>query len=530
MSGAGAWWRDGAIYQIYVRSFADADGDGHGDLGGVLDRLDHVSWLGVDAVWLSPITPSPNADWGYDVSDYTAVDPTLGDLATLDRLIQEAGERGIRVVLDIVPNHTSDRHPWFLDASTGRGSRHRDWYVWADPRDDGEPPNNWRSIFGGSAWSWDEPSGQYYLHNFLPEQPDLNWWNDGVRDAFDRILGFWFDRGVAGLRIDVAHGLVKDRELRDDPPMTDRDDPRWSSTGLRPVYSLNRPEVHDVLRRWRTIAERYDPPRVLIGETWVFDPAQLMRFYGAANDEVQLAMNLPFAFSEFPSQTRAIVESTEAALPARAWPVWFGSNHDVGRFPSRWCGGDPVQIRLALLLLLTLRGTPILYQGDELGMTDVEVPPERVRDPVALRGGPDALGRDGARTPMPWDPAPGAGFTAPGVEPWLPMGDAAGGSVAEQRRDEGSVLHLCRDLLSLRRERSDLRSGAYVPIASSDDVWAYRRGDVVVAAAVSAAGAEIDLGAGTVLRGTDPGRAGERVRAPLRLGPWEAVVFAGSEG
>src|SRR5918996_1230574 len=260
-AGAPPWWRDGVLYQIYPRSFADSTGNGNGDLRGVIEHLDHLAWLGVDGIWLGPINPSPDADWGYDVSDYTAVDPDFGDLADLDRLVSEAGARGIRVILDLVPNHTSDRHAWFAEARSDRSAERRDWYVWADGKADGSPPNNWRSSFGGPAWTWEERTGQYYLHNFLPEQPDLNWWNEDVAGAFDDILRFWFDRGIAGFRIDVANGLVKDRDLRDNPVTTDEDHPQVRAIGLRPVYNMNQAEVHDVYRRWWAPAQPVDPAR-----------------------------------------------------------------------------------------------------------------------------------------------------------------------------------------------------------------------------------------------------------------------------
>jgi alpha-glucosidase len=520
---AGEWWRSGVLYQIYVRSFGDSDGDGIGDLQGIIDHLDHLEWLGIDGIWLSPVTPSPDADWGYDVSDYTSIHPDLGDLDTFDRLVAESDRRGIRVIVDLVPNHTSDRHPWFIDARSSRDARHRDWYVWADPKPDGGPPNNWRSVFGGPAWTFDEATGQSYLHNFLAEQPDLNWWVDDVRDAFDDILRFWLDLGVAGFRIDVAHGLVKDRDLRDNPPTTEEDHPMLRRQGLRPVFSMNRPEVHDVLRRWRRLVEEYRPARVLLGETWVLDLAHLVRFYGTGTDQLHLAMNFPFVFSDFGTAMRSVVEAAEAGLPPGAWSAWHGSSHDAGRFPTRWCDGDARKIRAALVALLTLRGTPILYYGDEIGMTDVAVPRERLRDPVGLRGWPEDQGRDRSRTPMPWTGS--GGFTHPGVEPWLPSGDPAAANVAEQRDDRGSVLHLCRDLIALRRARPDLAIGSFEPIEASDGVWAWRRGDgTTVAVNASEAPGRVHLG-GDVLLGTRREREGHR--GPLDLEPWEAVV-AGS--
>ncbi len=288
------WWMSGVLYQIYPLSFADSNADGYGDLQGIADHLDHLEWLGVDAIWLSPITPSPNADWGYDVSDYCGVQPEMGTLDAFEGLIAEAHRRGIRVVLDFVPNHTSEDHPWFVDSRSSKTARHRDWYVWADAKPDGSPPNNWVSSFGGPGWTVDAHTGQYYMHNHLREQPDLNWWNDEVRDTFDEILRFWFDRGVDGFRIDVCNIIIKDALLRDNPPATADDPIDEQMFGQRAVYNANRPELHEVLRRWRTIADSYDPPRLLLGETPVDDAATLASYYGADLDELQLAFNFPF--------------------------------------------------------------------------------------------------------------------------------------------------------------------------------------------------------------------------------------------
>jgi len=473
------WWQTAALYQIYPRSYADANGDGIGDLAGITARLDHVAWLGVDVVWLSPITVSPNADWGYDVADYCAVDPALGTLDDLDTLVAEATARGLRVVLDLVPNHTSMEHPWFVEARASRDAPHRDWYVWADPAPDGGPPNNWVSTFLGPGWELDDASGQYYLHNFLPEQPDLNWWSEGVRDEFDRILRFWFDRGVAGFRIDVAHMLVKDALLRDNPAATEADHWMEQMRGQRQEFNSTRPEVHDVYRRWRAIAEEYDPPRLLLGETHVFDLETLRTFYGD-DDELGLAFNFMFMHDEFVAERlRAVVAETDAALSGDAWPVWVASNHDMSRFPTRWCAGDAARTRCALVLLLTLRGTPVLYYGDELGLPDTVIPDDRLRDPVTISYRP-RIDRDAARTPMPWSADPGGGFTDAGVEPWLPFGDLAAHNVADQRADPGSTLHLVRDLLALRRATPSLLTGAYLSVGRDDDsVWTYRRGDDV---------------------------------------------------
>ncbi|HWS46516.1 MAG TPA: alpha-amylase family glycosyl hydrolase [Acidimicrobiia bacterium] len=523
------WWKDGVLYQIYPRSYMDTNGDGIGDLRGITERLDHLQWLGIEGIWLDPIMVSPNDDWGYDVADYVDVDPALGTLADADELIEEASKRGIRVILDLVPNHTSGRHPWFVDAKSSRDSRYRDWYVWADPKPDGSVPNNWKMAFdpGRPAWTLDEASGQYYLNQFLPSQPDLNWWNDDVRDAFDDILRFWFDRGVAGFRIDVCHSIVKDRQLRDNPAATPDDHWYVQLMGFRSVYNSCRPEVHDVLRRWRKLAEQYDPPRVLIGETYVLDPNEFASFYGNGDDELNLAFNFMLLHSDFdPRQLRDAVEHAEERLPAHAWPVWTGGNHDSHRFPTRWCDDDPVKARAALVILMGLRGTPFLYYGDEMGMVDTDVPVDRILDPVGLFHGP-RLGRDNERTPMQWTAEPGAGFSKPGVEPWLPYGDYARQNVDRQRHDPDSALSLTRDLIGLRDAIPELRTGAYRTLpASNDRVWAWQRGErTVVACNLSDTEADVACaGPGELRLSTIRARAGEHVSGALHLAPWEAAI------
>lgn len=521
------WWRHGVIYQIYIRSFADSNGDGIGDLRGVLEHLDHLAWLGVDGIWLSPVTVSPNADWGYDVADYCAVDREYGTLADLDLLVQEAGRVGIRVLLDLVPNHTSDRHPWFVASRASRDAPKRDWYVWADPKPTGEPPNNWVSSFGGPAWTLDPPTGQYYLHNFLPEQPDLNWWNKEVRAAFDDIMAFWWDRGIAGFRIDCCHMIVKDDRLRDNPPATE-DDPWLAQVfGQRDVYASNRPEVHGVLRSWRQRADAASPPRVLLGETTVHRVDTLATYYGDGHDELHLAFNFPFIEAPFEAAAlRAVVEETEGLLPSGAWPVWTGSNHDMSRLATRWAAGRPERVASALVMLLTLRGTPVLYQGDEIGLQDVAIEREDVLDPVGERFWPVYPGRDPQRTPMPWDATRGGGFSAPGVRPWLPVGDPARCNVASQRDDPGSPLVMVRDLLALRRTHPDLHSGDYRSLPSPEGVWAWRRGqDVAVVLNLSDTKAEMAGVAGRIALCTDRRRDGEAVRQKLALAPWHAVVI-----
>jgi alpha-glucosidase len=508
---------------VYARSFADTDGDGYGDLPGVIERLDHLAWLGIDALWLSPTMPSPDDDWGYDVSDYRGVHPELGTLADLDRLVAEAGRLGIRVLLDLVPNHTSSAHPWFAEASASRDAGKREYYVWAGPAAGGGPPNNWVSAAGGSAWTFHEPTGQYYLHNFLPSQPDLNWWNPEVHREFEEILRFWFDRGVHGFRIDVAHGLYKDAELRDNPPAVPGDHLQ-APGGLAPRYNFNRPEVHQVYRDWRGMAEQYRPPRLLLGETWVFPVEDMLTYYGS-DDELQLAFNFPFLFSEFSAPELAgVVGRTFAGLPPGGCPVWTASNHDVSRLTTRWCAGDERRIRLALLILTTLPGTVMLYYGDEIGMTDVELSRAEQRDAMT-RDQTARPQRDRARTPMQWSAGAGAGFCPPGVKPWLPIGDHARVNVAEQRDRPDSVLRLVRDLLALRHEQQSGRLAGYEALAVTENCWVYRTGDLVVAANLSAEPTEAPVIAGEVLRAAGAPPDSYPPGTPLRLGAWEGVVM-----
>ena len=535
-AGAGAtpWWRTAVLYQIYVRSFADSNGDGVGDLRGVLQRLDHLAWLGVDGIWLSPVTVSPDADWGYDVADYRAVQPQLGTLSDLDELIGEARKRGIRVLLDLVPNHTSDRNAWFVESRSSRDSPKRDWYVWADARP-GEPyPNNWVGSFGGPAWTLDERTGQYYLHNFLPEQADLNWWSDAVRAEFEDILGWWWDRGVAGFRIDVCHMMVKDALLRDNPPATPDDPFIMQMFGQRPVFNANRPEVHTILRRWRELADERDPPRVLLGETNVEEVETLVTYYGSGDDELNLAFNFSFIEAPFEADAlRTVLEHTESLLPPGAWPVWTGSNHDVSRLATRWAGGDRAKTRLALMMLLTLRGTPVLYMGDEIGLTDGSIEKDELLDPVGLRYWPHYKGRDPERTPMPWDGSPHGGFTAPDVTPWLPIRDTSI-NVADQRPDPASTLALVHDLIAVRRRTADLVSGRYQGLPSPPGTWVWRRGErTTVALNFSETPVTLPLpevpatspeSTTTVLIGTDRSQDGTGLSGPFELRPFAGIV------
>jgi alpha-glucosidase len=521
------WWKHGVVYQIYPRSFMDASGDGVGDLRGIERRLDHLSWLGVDAVWLSPCFPSPMADFGYDVSDYCAIDPLFGTLADFDALLEAAHARGIRVVLDWVPNHTSDRHPWFAESRASRSSPKRDWYVWRDAQPDGSPPNNWRSVFGGSAWERDAASGQYYLHSFLKEQPDLDWRNPEVVKAMHGTLRFWLDRGVDGFRIDVVQRLAKDPELRDDPEGGCHC-AVWG--GARHVHEENHPDVHAVLRGVRSVLDEYEE-RMAVGEVFLLDPSEVARYYGE-DDELQLAFNFSFLRSPWSAERfGAEVEAMEGHLRRHGWPTLVLSNHDVPRHATRYDDRalGEARARLAAMLLLSLRGTPFLYYGEEIGMRNVPIPEERLCDPLAWTLHPK-LSRDPERTPMQWEAGPGAGFSA--GEPWLPIAaDADARNVAAQRGDPRSLLHLYRELLALRRAHPALHAGDFRRLASDPAVLAFERraGSERALVALNFAGGrrKVRFEAAPVARAlsTDPARALPARAGALALGPGEGLLL-----
>ena len=535
------WWQRAVVYQVYPRSFADSEGDGVGDLAGIIGHLDHLEWLGVDAIWLSPFYPSPMADFGYDVADYTGVDPVFGTLDDFDRLVAGAHARGIRVVIDLVPNHTSDRHPWFLESRSSRDNPRRDWYVWADPRPDGGPPNNWLSSFprAGKAWTFDEPTGQWYLHSFMPEQPDLNWWNPEVREAMDDVMRFWLDRGVDGFRVDVAHKMAHDPELRDNPliELDEEDlgesqearDSRFAKLKAVPRRDEDWPEVHEILRRFRRTLDAYDD-RMAVGEVYLLDLERLARYYGSGQDEFHLAHNFVFQSQPWKAEAfRAVVDEFSGLLPADAWPAWMLSNHDVSRIASRYDegGNGQARARVAAMLLLTLRGTPFVYMGDEIGQADGEIPAGRVVD---------VDGRDPERTPVQWDGSPGAGFS-PGAaaEPWLPVGpEAARVNVAAERDDPASMLTLYRRLIWSRKGSPALHGGGYRSLPDAPGgCYAYLRtaGDERLLVALNFTGEELEYPVGGHQRGrlelsTDPSRpTGQELSlGPLRLGPDEGAV------
>jgi len=459
------WWQKAVVYQIYPRSFQDSDGDGVGDLRGIIARLDYLADLGIDAVWLSPIFPSPMADFGYDIADYVGIDPLFGSLEDFDDLIGEAHGRGLRVILDFVPNHTSDRHAWFAESRSSRDNPRRDWYIWRDPAPDGGPPNNWLSEFGGSAWEHDPLTGQYFYHAFLASQPDLNWRNPQVQEAMHDVLRFWFRRGVDGFRVDALWHLLKDDRFRDNPPNPDYEETQAPYRRLQPVYTTDLPEIHETIRGIRSIADEF-PDRLLIGELYL-PIERLMAYYGRDLSGMHLPFNFALLNTAWEAKNLAqLIGEYEAALPTGGWPNWVLGNHDRPRIASRIGRG---QARVAAMLLLSLRGTLTVYYGEEIGMLQVAIPQEFVRDPFERNVPGLGLGRDGARTPMQWDAAPGAGFSD--ATPWLPLGpDAASENVANQKAQGTSMLNLYRRLLRQRRETSALSSGPYELITAIENV------------------------------------------------------------
>ena len=522
------WWQRGIIYQVYPRSFMDADGDGVGDLAGVLSRLDYLSWLGVDALWLSPIYPSPMKDFGYDVADYTDVDPLFGTLENLDCLLQAAHARDLKVILDFVPNHTSDEHAWFKASRRSRDDPKRDWYLWRDPAPNGGPPNNWLSCFGGSAWQYDSGTGQYYYHAFLPEQPDVNWRNPEVVEAMLGVLRFWLDRGVDGFRVDVLWHLVKDADFPDNPP-----NPAWRVgmepyQALVPLHTTDLPEVHAIVARMRRLLDEYRE-RVLIGEIYL-PLERLVRYYGANLRGAHLPFNFQLLQAPWDAAHIArLVQEYEQALPRGAWPNWVLGNHDQHRIASRV---GPAQARVAAMLILTLRGTPTLYYGDEIGMRDVEIPPDRVRDPFERNLPGRGLGRDPERSPMQWSAAAQAGFTR--GEAWLPVApDYREVNVELQRGEARSMLTLYRQLIALRRSDAALQRGDFEPLQAPAQVLAYvRRSQVggkafLVALNLGAEPRQVPLAGlrGNVALSTHLDRADERIEGALALRGDEGVIL-----
>ena len=473
------WWEKGIIYQIYPRSYQDSNGDGIGDLPGIIQRLDYVADLNVDALWLSPIFPSPMHDFGYDVADYRDIHPMFGSMDDFDRLLAEAHSRGLKLILDLVPNHTSDQHPWFIESRSSRDNPKRDWYIWRDPApgstpDTPLPPNNWLSFFGGPAWTFDKATGQFYLHQFVTQQPELNYRNPGVMQAMLDAMGFWLDRGVDGFRVDVIWLMMKDEQFRDNPP-----NPNWD--GVNPRHSLedrhtgNLPEVHGLIRQMRGLLDQYDQ-RMMVGEIYLPN-ADLVQYYGQNQDECHLPFNFQLILTPWTaSAVRTAVDDYEAAIRGHGWPNWVLGNHDQHRLASRV---GRRQARVANMLLLTLRGAPTCYYGDEIGMANVPIPLELIQDPPAVNQPElaDVVGRDPVRTPMQWDASPNAGFAPAGVQTWLPVGeDFDTRNVAAQAQEPRSFLSMFRALTRLRRAEPALNVGDYASVDTDHaDLFVYRR-------------------------------------------------------
>jgi len=457
------WWRDGVIYQIYPRSFGDSNGDGIGDLRGIISHLGYLAQLGIDAIWLSPVYPSPDADFGYDISDYCDIDPKFGTLADFDELVAAAHARGIRVVMDMVLNHTSDRHPWFVESRQARDSPYHDFYLWRDPRPGSRPPNNWVSIFGGPGWELDPATGQMYFHMFAKEQPDLNWRNPAVRQAMLDTFRFWAGRGVDGFRLDVFNAYFKQPELADNP---------GGRLGLRAfermqhIHDIDQPDLLPLLRELRALLDSY-PERYAVGETFLEAPGKAARY--TAPDLLHATFSFELLASRWwaPAFARAIAH-WQLSLSAEAWPTWVLNNHDVRRSATRYAFGagreDDRRLKVAAALLLTLRGTPFLYYGEEIGMRDISLARSQLRDPVGKRYWPLPIGRDGCRAPMQWNGAANAGFAEPAARPWLPLHpNAATRNVAAMDADPGSLLNFYRKLIALRKSHPALQRGLYNP-------------------------------------------------------------------
>jgi alpha-glucosidase len=464
------WWQTGIIYQVYPRSFQDSNKDGIGDIKGLIRRLDYLRWLGIKAIWLSPIYPSPMADFGYDISDYCNIDPVYGNLDDFDTLVKEAHDHDLKIIMDFVPNHTSDLHPWFLESRSSRDNPKRDWYMWYDPLPNGDAPNNWLSVFGGGAWEWDETTGQYYLHSFLKEQPDLNWRNPDVREAMYGILRFWLDRGIDGFRMDVLWHLIKDKQLRDNPRNPTYEEHMSDYDQLLPVYSTDQPEVHEIVREMRNVIDSY-PDRLMIGEIYL-PIHKLVTYYGTNGNGAHLPFNFMLISLPWdPRKIAAAVDEYESALPENAWPDWVIGNHDQPRITSRV---GIHQSKIASILLLTLRGTPTMYYGDEIEMRDVPVPRKEIVDPQGKNMPGKNLSRDPARTPMQWDNSINAGFSE--AAPWLPVDKRYHRiNVESEKNDPYSMLSFYRKLIDLRQKEECLNTGSYKPFHSDNQMISYYR-------------------------------------------------------
>jgi alpha-glucosidase len=513
-----AWWQHGVIYEIYPRSFQDSNGDGVGDLKGIQQRLDYLVHLGVDALWITPFYPSPMADFGYDVADYCAVDPLFGTMQDFDQLLQKIHSRGLKLILDLVPNHTSDQHPWFLESRSSRENPKRNWYLWRDE------PNNWQSNFGGSGWQWDEVSGQYYYHSFLKQQPDLNWRNPLVRAAIFNAMRFWLERGVDGFRVDVIWLMIKDDQFRDNPPNPSYRAGQPSSHRFLPIFNSDRPEVHEVVSEMRAVVDDYQD-RVLIGEIYLPIP-KLMTYYGHQLKGAQLPFNFQLLQTSWTAEALAqAISEYDNALPTGAWPNWVLGNHDQPRIATRV--GEHYA-RLAAMLLLSLPGTLTVYYGEEIGMTNVSIPPELVQDPAEKNEPGIGAGRDPERTPMPWDSSPLAGFTT--GRPWLPLGqDHASSNVGSLEQDPESILHLYRTLIALRKTHPVLVTGELRSVAAANNVLTYERHgsaeQLRIVLNFGDAPMTISSEIGEILAATHPDGRSERPNDLIQLGAAAGLII-----
>jgi alpha-glucosidase len=468
------WWQTSVIYQIYPRSFNDSNHDGVGDLNGIIAKMDYLQDLGIKAIWISPFYPSPMKDFGYDVADYCDVEPIFGDLATFDRLVASAHAHGIKVIIDWVPNHTSDQHPWFLESRSSKDNPKRNWYIWKDAKPDGTPPNNWGSVFGGSGWEWDEHTQQYYFHQFVPEQPDLNWRNPEVKEAMFETLRFWLRRGIDGFRMDVVGMIIKHPDMPDQP-LAEGGDPHDLLNAhhhQQHIYDQDYEGIHDMMREIRLVVQAFGEDKVTIGEIWNPLPSW-QKYYGTP--EVP-GLHMPFNFRLLEGtpwtadNVRQEVRQTEQAVPPHGFPNYVLNNHDRPRFASRV---SVAQARNAAIFLMTVRGTPTIYNGEELGMVDGVILPHQVRDPQGIVRGIE-LTRDVCRTPMPWDNSAYAGFSS--VEPWLPVNaDYLTVNVASESQDKHSILNLYKSLMALRNASNALTIGSYQELSAPSGVFAYER-------------------------------------------------------
>ena len=514
------WWKTSAIYSLFPATFSDSNNDGYGDLDGIVARLDHLAWLGIDAVWLGPIYPSPMLDAGYDIQDFCGINGKFGDLAAFDRLVAELHRRGMRLILDFVPNHTSDRHPWFLESRSSRDNPKRDWYIWRDAKPDGSPPTNWIDHRKECAWSWDEGTAQYYYHLFLPEQPDLNLRNPDVVAAIEEVLAFWMERGVDGFRLDAAMNLVEDELFRDEPMDDDiaNGPPGW----MDHLFTSDRPETHRVIAGFRRTIDGY-PERLFVGEV-IAPLVRMMEYYGRREPGFHMPFNNQIMKTEpwAARKIEAAIDQYMILLPDGAWPNWVLGSHDVSRAATRL---GPEQARVAAMLQLTLPGTAFIYYGEEIGLGDAEVPPDRIRDPYEAYG----QGRDPYRAPMPWASDAHGGFS--GVEPWLPLAaDYPTRNVAALRADPGSILHLYRALLALRRDKPALQTETYRPLRAEGDLLMFMRPHEQESLAVvlnlgSAQQEALLPGRGRIILSTKLDRA-EAAEGRLVLRPDEGVVVA----